>query len=124
MPSPAFRVAWLMLRICARKVSDTPNPAASSDARVMRKPDDKCSTDFANEAWLTDRFRCAARDEMLVLTTNAMTYFLLKALHYSRTFAGIRANEVVTRPEEDVRTSPPILLPYCCAPYRRHIKKT
>src|SRR5690349_20146872 len=63
-----------MLRICARKVSDTPKPAASSDERVMRKPDDKCSTDFAKEAWLTDRFRCAATDEMLVLTTNAMTY--------------------------------------------------
>ena len=55
----------MMRRICARKVSDTPKPAASSDARVMRKPDDKCSTDFAKEAWLTDRFRCAANDEML-----------------------------------------------------------
>jgi hypothetical protein len=47
----------------------------------MRKPEDKCSTDLANEAWLTDRFRCAANDEMLGLTTNAMTYVLLTPLH-------------------------------------------
>ena len=57
---------------------------------------------------------------MLVLTTNAMTYFLLQSLHYARTFASVRADEVVTRPGDDVRTSPHIRLPH---PYRcyRHL---
>ncbi len=59
MPSLALRFAWLMLRICARKVSDTPSPAASSDARVIRKPDDNRSTERDNWAWLSPRFRCA-----------------------------------------------------------------
>jgi hypothetical protein len=37
-----------MLAMCARKVEDTASPAASSAARVIRRPEDKCSTDRYN----------------------------------------------------------------------------
>jgi hypothetical protein len=57
IPSLAFRAAWLMLRIWARNVSDTPKPAASSAARVIRNPDDNRSTERANALWFVVRFR-------------------------------------------------------------------
>ena len=72
MPSLAFRLAWLMLRMLARNVSDTPRPAASSAARVIRKPEDSRSTDRVSELVLLVKFRWAAKDAMLVFTTSDM----------------------------------------------------
>src|SRR5690242_15795595 len=68
MPSEEFLTAWLMLRMCARKVSDNPRPAASSAARVMRRPDDRRSTERLKLSELTLRLRWAEMDAGLLLT--------------------------------------------------------
>ena len=72
MPSEEFRTDWLMLRICARKDSDSPRPAASSAARVIRRPDERRSTERPNWLVLIDKFRWAEIDAGLLLIINAM----------------------------------------------------
>ncbi|ULA63103.1 MAG: hypothetical protein LZF86_100101 [Nitrospira sp.] len=62
----------MMLRICARKDSDSPSPAASSAARVIRRPDERRSTERPNWLVLTDKFRWAEIDAGLLLIINAM----------------------------------------------------
>jgi hypothetical protein len=56
-PSWVLRTATLMPPICERRPSEIERPAASSAARLMRKPLDSFSRDF--DIWLsvTDRFR-------------------------------------------------------------------
>jgi hypothetical protein len=41
MPSLPLRCACWMLRMSARKLSEIARPAASSEARVMRRPEDR-----------------------------------------------------------------------------------
>ena len=49
--------------MCARKVSDTPSPAASSAARVIRSPEDKCSTDRCKAAEFINVMREASHGD-------------------------------------------------------------
>jgi hypothetical protein len=51
MPSFAFRWACWRLRICARIRSEIASPAASSDARAIRRPDDSRPNERLS-AWL------------------------------------------------------------------------
>ena len=46
MPSCALRLAWAVPRIWARMPSEIARPAASSAARLMRRPDESFSIDF------------------------------------------------------------------------------
>ena len=46
MPSCALRLAWAVPRIWARMPSEIARPAASSAARLMRRPEDSFSIDF------------------------------------------------------------------------------
>src|SRR6188768_3128840 len=49
MPSSAFDLARPMPRILERMVSDTERPAASSEARLMRRPVDSFSRDLLRD---------------------------------------------------------------------------
>ena len=57
MPSWALRTATLRPPTCERRPSEMARPAASSAARLMRKPLDSFSSDFDMSFWVTDRFR-------------------------------------------------------------------
>jgi hypothetical protein len=50
MPFAAFVEAWFKPRIWLRIFSDTARPDASSAARVIRIPDDRCSLFLFNES--------------------------------------------------------------------------
>jgi hypothetical protein len=67
MASWAFRVAWFRPRTCARSFSLMARPAASSAARLMRRPDESFSTDLPKAMAVIPRFRWALRASMLVL---------------------------------------------------------
>jgi len=54
-------------------------PAASSEALLMRKPEDRRCSAVVNEFDYMDRFRCAFRDAILVLMIDAMLILLLRS---------------------------------------------
>src|SRR4051794_1169603 len=78
MPSWVLRTATFMPPICERRPSEIERPAASSAARLMRKPLDSFSRDF--DIWLsvTDRFRYAFWAAMFWLMRRPMSVFLLE----------------------------------------------
>ena len=57
MPSWALRVATLRPPTCERRFSLMTRPAASSPARLMRKPEESFSRDLPSEFWVPDRLR-------------------------------------------------------------------
>ena len=57
MPSCALRTATFRPPICERRPSLIDRPAASSAARLIRKPDDSFSSDLLIWLSVTDRFR-------------------------------------------------------------------
>ena len=67
MPSWAFRPAWLRPRTWARSFSLMARPAASSAARLMRRPEESFSTDLPKFTAVALRLRCALRASTLVL---------------------------------------------------------
>src|SRR5439155_7530606 len=59
MPSWALAMAWLVPPISARRDSDLTRPAASSAARLIRKPEDSFSRDFERADDVVFRLRYA-----------------------------------------------------------------
>src|SRR5919112_1539080 len=76
MPSCVFRTATLRPPICDRRPSEIARPAASSAARLMRKPEESFSSDLLIWPSVTDRLRYALSAAMLLLTRRP-TMFLL-----------------------------------------------
>src|SRR3954453_22473642 len=68
MPSWALRLAWAVPRIWARMPSEIARPAASSAARLMRRPDDSFSIDFDRPVAVAERLRCALNASTFVFT--------------------------------------------------------
>ena len=68
MPSWALRLAWAVPRIWARMPSEIARPAASSAARLMRRPDDSFSIDFESAIDVAERLRCALNASTFVFT--------------------------------------------------------
>src|ERR1700716_3186228 len=58
-PSWALAMAWLVPPISARRASDLTSPAASSAARLIRKPEDSFSRDFERAEDVVFRLRYA-----------------------------------------------------------------
>ena len=56
-PSWVLRTATLRPPICERRPSEIARPAASSAARLMRKPLESFSRDLLIWPWVTDRLR-------------------------------------------------------------------
>src|SRR5450830_243084 len=77
MPSWALRTPTLMPPICERMLSEIARPAASSAARLMRKPDESFSSDLLRLPCVVVRLRAALRAAMLVLTERPMMELLL-----------------------------------------------
>src|SRR5438552_3841299 len=77
MPSCALRTATLRPPVWARRPSLMLRPAASSAARLMRKPLDNFSSDFDMLLSLTDRFRYAFIAAMFWLMRRPMVCVLL-----------------------------------------------
>ena len=75
-PSFALRTAWRSARISDRNPSEIARPAASSDALLIRMPDEIRSTDWASRALLTPNRRWALR-EAILLKILAMFLILL-----------------------------------------------
>ena len=63
----AFFDACDRARVSARSLFAMPRPAASSAARLIRKPDDSFCIELATALFVSPRFRYAFRAEMLVL---------------------------------------------------------
>src|SRR3954447_4811758 len=76
MPSWVLRAATLRPPICERRPSEMASPAASSAARLIRKPEDSFSSDLLICPSVTDRLRYALSAAMLLLTRRP-TVFLL-----------------------------------------------
>src|SRR5690554_209040 len=74
MPSWALRAATLRPPICERRPSEIARPAASSAARLMRRPLDSFSNDFERSFCVLDRFRYALSAETLVLICIPMMF--------------------------------------------------
>src|SRR3954469_5379431 len=68
MPSFALRCACARLRMFALRFSEMPRPAASSDALLMRIPEDNRPTEAASADCVEVRLRCALREATLVRT--------------------------------------------------------
>ena len=64
-----LRTAWFRLRMSARNFAATAIPAASSEAELMRLPEDNRSIAFSKPARLPAKIRAAEIDGMFVLTT-------------------------------------------------------
>src|SRR5512132_2391839 len=76
MPSWVLRTATVSPPICERRPSEIASPAASSAARLMRKPEESFSSDLLIWPSVTDRLRYALSAAMLLLTRRP-TMFLL-----------------------------------------------
>ena len=68
MPSWALRLAWAVPRIWARMPSEIARPAASSAARLMRRPDESFSMDFDSAMEVLKRLRWALNASTFVFT--------------------------------------------------------
>ena len=77
MPSCALRLACAVPRIWARMPSEIARPAASSAARLMRRPEESFSIDFDIPTEVADRLRWALNASTLVLTLSAMRSSLI-----------------------------------------------
>src|SRR4051812_14846376 len=80
MPSCVLRTATFRPPICERRPSEMARPAASSAARLMRKPEDSFSSDFCICPSVTDRLRYALSAAMLLLTRRPMVFLLGRGL--------------------------------------------
>src|SRR3954466_15799417 len=76
MPSWVLRTATFRPPIWERRPSEMARPAASSAARLMRKPEESFSSDLLIWPSVTDRLRYALSAAMLLLTRRP-TMFLL-----------------------------------------------
>ena len=105
MPSLAFRMATLVPLICAFIRSAMARPAASSEAELMRRPEDRRCIDVASDICAVPRLRWAFSELMLVLIVRDMkdSVWLIDSrpsrrrytqLHRKRTFSAT----VVCRP--------------------------
>src|SRR3712207_6331801 len=88
MPSWALRTATRRPPTWERRPSEMARPAASSAARLMRKPLESFSSDLPIWLSVTDRLRYALNAAMLVLTLRPMVILLGRGLTGP---AGIRA---------------------------------
>src|SRR5659263_146799 len=77
MPSWALRTATLRPPTCERRPSEIARPAASSAARLMRKPDDSFSSDLARSFCVLDRLRYELVAAMFWLIERPMMELLL-----------------------------------------------
>ncbi len=68
MPSWVLRTATFRPPICERRPSEMASPAASSAARLIRKPEESFSSDLLIWPSVTDRLRYALSAAMLLLT--------------------------------------------------------
>jgi hypothetical protein len=66
MASFMLRMPWLAPLIWLLSELATLRPAASSRARLMRRPEDRRSTEVAREFWAPSRFFWATCEAMLV----------------------------------------------------------
>ena len=74
MPSWVLRTACFMPPICERRPSEMARPAASSAARLMRKPEERRSSDLLIWSLVTDRLRYEFSAATLVLTLMPMVF--------------------------------------------------
>src|SRR3954470_10972802 len=79
MPSWVLRTATLRPPICERRPSEMARPAASSAARLMRKPEESFSRDLLIWPSVTDRLRYALSAAMLLLTRRPTMFLLGRA---------------------------------------------
>src|SRR4051794_4569937 len=80
MPSWVLRTATFRPPICERRPSEMARPAASSAARLMRKPEESFSSDFCICPSVTERLRYALSAEMLLLTRRPIVFLLGRGL--------------------------------------------
>ena len=76
MPSWVLRTATFRPPIWDRRPSEMARPAASSAARLMRKPEESFSSDLLIWPSVTDRLRYELSAAMLVLTRRPMVFLL------------------------------------------------
>src|SRR6476620_2140363 len=74
MPSCALRTATLRPPTCERRPSEIARPAASSAARLMRKPLDSFSSDLLIAPCVTDRLRYELKASMFWLMRRPMVF--------------------------------------------------
>src|SRR4051794_14621103 len=112
MPSWVLRTATLSPPICERRPSEMASPAASSAARLMRKPEESFSSDLLIWPSVTDRLRYALSAAMLLLTRRPMVILLGRGLpaasvlrakrsltgHYGRDGGALRRTGVFSTP--------------------------
>ena len=79
MPSWALRAATLRPPTCERRPSEIARPAASSAARLMRKPDESFSSDLLRSFCVLDRLRYELTAAMFWLIERPMMIFLLES---------------------------------------------
>ena len=79
MPSWVLRTATLRPPICERRPSEMARPAASSAARLIRKPEESFSSDLLIWPSVTDRLRYALSAAMLLLTRRPTMFLLGRA---------------------------------------------
>src|SRR4051794_6626176 len=79
MPSWVLRTATFRPPICERRPSEMARPAASSAARLMRKPEESFSSDLLIWPSVTDRLRYALSAAMLLLTRRPTMFLLGRA---------------------------------------------
>src|SRR3954470_13029781 len=91
-PSRAFWWAWARPLIWARIFSEMARPAASSAARLMRRPLDSFSMDLLMAVWVPSSWRWALNASVLVLTRSDMPSSLMVDPH--------RPGEVASSPDE------------------------
>src|SRR5215213_9713355 len=120
MPSWVLRTATFRPPICERRPSEMASPAASSAARLMRKPEDSFSRDLLIWPSVTDRLRYALSAAMLLLTRRPMVILLGRGLpaasvlrakrsltgHYGRDGRALRRTGVFLTPCRLRRTVP------------------
>src|SRR3954466_14054192 len=80
MPSWVLRTATFRPPICERRPSEMASPAASSAARLMRKPEESFSSDLLIWPSVTDRLRYALSAAMLLLTRRPIVFLLGRGL--------------------------------------------
>src|SRR5215212_10402660 len=81
MPSWVLRTATFRPPIWERRPSEMARPAASSAARLMRKPEESFSRDLLIWPSVTDRLRYALSAAMLLLTRRPTMFLLGRDVH-------------------------------------------
>src|SRR3954465_10041197 len=84
MPSWVLRTATFRPPICERRPSEMARPAASSAARLIRKPEESFSSDLLIWLSVTDRLRYEFIAAMLLLTDRPMVFLLGRGLQVDR----------------------------------------